>query len=107
MWSWFNCYLSGRHEYGMWCEPGAICLRCLNCGRRSPGWELYAKPQSRASQPPHDQLDVIARAIGAVRRSIDPQPRTDARASAHYLTASAWADHNTRRARPPHQLKKI
>ena len=64
MWSWFNCYLSGRHEYGMCCEPGAICLRCLNCGRRSPGWELHAKPQSLITAP-DGQLDVIARAIGA------------------------------------------
>ena len=51
MWSWFNCYLSGRHEYGMWCEPGAIFLRCIHCGRRSPGWALDAKPQSRHDSP--------------------------------------------------------
>ena len=24
MWNLFNCYMSGRHDYGMWCEPGAI-----------------------------------------------------------------------------------
>ena len=40
MWNWFNCYLSGRHEYGKWCEPGAIFLRCMHCGRRSAGWAL-------------------------------------------------------------------
>jgi hypothetical protein len=40
MWNWFNCYLSGRHDYGMWCEPGAIFLRCVHCGRRSPGWSV-------------------------------------------------------------------
>jgi hypothetical protein len=40
MWNWFNCYLSGRHDYGMWCEPGTIFLRCVHCGRRSPGWSL-------------------------------------------------------------------
>jgi hypothetical protein len=45
MWNWFNCYLSGRHDYGMWCEPGAIFLRCVHCGRRSGGWALDAKPQ--------------------------------------------------------------
>jgi len=44
MWNLFNCYLSGRHDYGMWCEPGAIFLRCIHCGKRSPGWELAAKP---------------------------------------------------------------
>jgi hypothetical protein len=53
MWNWFSCYLSGRHDYGMWCEPGAIFLRCVHCGRRSGGWALEAKPQSvvTASKP--------------------------------------------------------
>ena len=46
MWNWFSCYLSGRHDYGMWCEPGAIFLRCVHCGRRSGGWALGAEPQS-------------------------------------------------------------
>jgi len=46
MWNWFNCYLSGRHEYGMWCEPGAIFLRCMHCGRRSSGWSLHDKAQT-------------------------------------------------------------
>ena len=40
MWNWFNCYMSGRHEYGMWCEPGTIFLRCVHCGRRSAGWTV-------------------------------------------------------------------
>jgi hypothetical protein len=53
MWNWFSCYLSGRHDYGMWCEPGAIFLRCVHCGRRSGGWALEAKPQTvvTASKP--------------------------------------------------------
>jgi hypothetical protein len=53
MWNWFSCYLSGRHDYGMWCEPGAIFLRCVHCGRRSGGWALEAKPHSvlTASKP--------------------------------------------------------
>jgi hypothetical protein len=46
MWNWFNCYLSGRHDFGVWCEPGAIFLRCLHCGRRSSGWSLEGKPLS-------------------------------------------------------------
>ena len=46
MFDWFNCYLSGRHEFGVWCEPGAIFLRCLHCGRRSSGWSLGKKAQS-------------------------------------------------------------
>jgi hypothetical protein len=48
MWSWFNCYLSGRHEYGMWCEDGFIFLRCLHCGRRSPGWAVSRQPAAAA-----------------------------------------------------------
>ena len=48
MWNWFNCYLSGRHDYGIWSEPGAIFLRCVHCGRRSPGWMLDPKPASAA-----------------------------------------------------------
>ena len=46
MWNWFNCYLSGRHDFGVWCEPGAIFLRCVHCGRRSPGWSMNAAGQS-------------------------------------------------------------
>lgn len=51
MWNWFNCYLSGRHEYGVWCEPGAIFLRCVHCGKRSSGWDL-AEPPASAAPPP-------------------------------------------------------
>jgi hypothetical protein len=40
MWNWFNCFISGRHEFGVWCEPGAIFLRCVHCGRRSSGWAI-------------------------------------------------------------------
>jgi hypothetical protein len=47
MWNWFNCYLSGRHEFGVWCEPGAIFLRCVHCGRRSSGWAV----SERDAQP--------------------------------------------------------
>ena len=35
-----NCYLSGRHEYGVNCKPGTIFLRCIHCGRRSTGWTV-------------------------------------------------------------------
>ena len=44
MWNWFNCYLSGRHEYGPWCQPGTIFLRCIHCGKRTSGWALDSKP---------------------------------------------------------------
>ena len=51
MWNWFNCYLSGRHEYGVWCEPGAIFLRCVHCGRRSSGWAVDNRGTTPAMQP--------------------------------------------------------
>jgi hypothetical protein len=51
MWNWFNCYLSGRHDYGMWCESGAMFLRCMHCGRRSPGWSVHANHQTSARPP--------------------------------------------------------
>jgi len=43
MLNWFHCYLSGRHEFGAWCEPGAMFLRCVHCGKRSPGWAIEQK----------------------------------------------------------------
>jgi hypothetical protein len=43
MWNWLNCYLSGRHDFGVSCEPGAIFLRCIHCGKRSNGWDLNAR----------------------------------------------------------------
>jgi hypothetical protein len=55
MWTWFSCYLSGRHDYGMWCEPGTIFLRCVHCGRRSSGWVVDPRgaqaPVQRATRP--------------------------------------------------------
>ncbi len=61
MWNLFNCYLSGRHDYGIWCEPGAIFLRCVNCGKRSPGWAMDSK--ASVSTP----LPKLARGRVAVR----------------------------------------
>jgi hypothetical protein len=52
MWNLFNCYMSGRHDYGMWCEPGAIFLRCVHCGTRSSGWAVEAKLQKVAPRAP-------------------------------------------------------
>lgn len=51
MWSFFNCYLSGRHDYGMWCEPGQIYLRCVHCGKRSPGWAVERKAPAVPLRP--------------------------------------------------------
>jgi hypothetical protein len=66
MWSWFNCYLSGRHEYGMWCEPGTIFLRCVHCGRRSSGWALNGQQPAPATvahvpKPGKAQLRIVPR----------------------------------------------
>jgi hypothetical protein len=43
MWNLIHCYLSGRHDYGMWCEPGTMFLRCVHCGKRSSGWAVEAR----------------------------------------------------------------
>ena len=55
MWHLLNCYLSGRHDYGMWCEPGTIFLRCLHCGKRSAGWSIEPK-----TPPPLPRAIVVA-----------------------------------------------
>jgi len=52
MWNLFNCYLSGRHDYAMWCEPGQIFLRCMHCGKRSSGWSVGTKEASISQPPP-------------------------------------------------------
>lgn len=72
MWNWFNCYLSGRHEFGVWCEPGAIFLRCVHCGKRSHGWELNAK--STPTVRPHATVTKPARSTHVL-----PFERTAAR----------------------------
>ena len=40
MWNWLNCYLSGRHDFGVTCASGSIFLRCIHCGKRSNGWAV-------------------------------------------------------------------
>ena len=51
MWNWLSCYLSGRHAYGMWCEPGTIFLRCIHCGRRSCGWIVDPRGANTSARP--------------------------------------------------------
>jgi hypothetical protein len=67
MWNLFNCYLSGRHDFSTWCEPGTVFLRCLHCGKRSSGWALEQKPQRRTAPltPPrvHVQPATTARLL--------------------------------------------
>ena len=43
MWNLIHCYLSGRHDNGIWCESGEMFLRCVHCGKRSSGWAVEAK----------------------------------------------------------------
>lgn len=63
MWNFFRCYLSGRHDYGVGCEPGAIFLRCVHCGRRSSGW---AVDQKTVSTPVRARAEEI--------RAVHPKP---------------------------------
>lgn len=51
MWNLLRCYLSGRHEYGVGCEPGTIFLRCVHCGHRSAGWTVHARSTSAETRP--------------------------------------------------------
>jgi hypothetical protein len=62
MWNWFNCYLSGRHDYGIACEHGAIFLRCTHCGKQSAGWTVHAEVSNKAPliPPPAATTAVIS-----------------------------------------------
>ena len=64
MWNLFNCYLSGRHDFSTWCEPGTVFLRCLHCGKRSSGWALEQKPQRRTAPvtPPSVHVPAVTTA---------------------------------------------
>jgi hypothetical protein len=66
MWNLINCFLSGRHDYGMWCEPGAMFLRCVHCGKRSSGWAVEAKFHTTAPRPPVASRPAVAPTPGRV-----------------------------------------
>jgi hypothetical protein len=79
MWKWFNCYLSGRHDFGMWCEPGAIFLRCIHCGKRSSGWTVDPKAAARGTHVhPHTPRTAAAAAVVSAPRVL-PFDRVAAR----------------------------
>ena len=65
MWNWFNCRVSGRHEYGVSCEPGAVFLRCIHCKTRSSGWAV--DPSSQRRQPVEREPARPERAASASR----------------------------------------
>ncbi len=63
MWNWINCYLSGRHEFGVWCEPGAIFLRCVHCGKRTSGISVDRRPRT-TSPVAHAPVSRASTAVG-------------------------------------------
>jgi hypothetical protein len=75
MWNWVTCYLSGRHEFGISCEPGAIFLRCMHCGRRSSGWNLGQTPQTSNLDHPATAAGIKSINAAAAARRILPFSR--------------------------------
>ena len=77
MWKWLNCYLSGRHDFGITCASGSIFLRCIHCGKRSNGWAVHNEtalvPVSAAPVRPAPRP---ARALTFVRRDAAVQRRS-------------------------------
>jgi len=67
MWNLFNCYLAGRHDYGMWCESGQIFLRCPHCGKRSIGWSVTPKEPKEMAATPRPHAAIVATAPAAAR----------------------------------------
>jgi hypothetical protein len=74
MWNWFNCRVSGRHDFAMSSESGAVFLCCAHCGRRSSGWSVETKARkpvadaARAkSEPRVTSAPVLSMAAPAVR----------------------------------------
>jgi len=53
MWNWLNCYLSGRHDFGVTCASGSIFLRCIHCGKRSNGWSVHNEHPMPVTAPVH------------------------------------------------------
>ena len=72
MWKALCCYLTGRHEYAVTCEPGQIFLQCRNCSRRTTGWglrEAHARNERRAERVPA-RAQVHAPARVTARRQV-------------------------------------
>jgi hypothetical protein len=51
MLNWLNCYLSGRHDFGVTCSSGSIFLRCIHCGKRSNGWAVHNEQAALVTVP--------------------------------------------------------
>ena len=69
MWNWFNCRVSGRHEYGVSCEPGAVFLRCVHCKTRSSGWAVDNSSQRRQPVEPQPARPARTAAVAPPRRA--------------------------------------
>lgn len=79
MWNWLNCYLSGRHDFGVTCSSGSIFLRCIHCGKRSNGWAVHnetaglVQVPARMAQP---QVARAARTLPFLSRQTGPRQRS-------------------------------
>jgi hypothetical protein len=78
MWNWLNCYLSGRHDFGVTCSSGSIFLRCIHCGKRSNGWSVHNEPAlvTVAAPVASQQVARGPRAVRFVGRDVAPQQRS-------------------------------
>ncbi len=63
MWNWLNCYLSGRHDYGVTCASGSIFLCCIHCGKRSNGWAVHNEPTLITAQAKRPATAEAGRAL--------------------------------------------
>ena len=72
MWNWLNCYLSGRHDFGVTCASGSIFLRCIHCGKRSNGWAVHNEHPMLVTAP---VLAPIRRQPAVVTRGLPYAPR--------------------------------
>lgn len=64
MWNWLNCYLSGRHDFGVTCSSGSIFLRCIHCGKRSNGWAVHDEPAALVTVPARLARQQAGRTLG-------------------------------------------
>jgi hypothetical protein len=79
MWNWLNCYLSGRHDFGVSCSSGSIFLRCIHCGKRSNGWAVHNEQRAAlvpvTAPVPRKQV-ARTRALPFLPREVAPQRRS-------------------------------
>lgn len=79
MWNWLNCYLSGRHDFGVTCSSGSIFLSCIHCGKRSNGWAVHNQQPVLVpvTAPVMRQQGIRApRPMPFISRDIAPQRRS-------------------------------